>query len=124
MKCASVIFALRRVILLRSYMMLRIVILSFGQFRGEYNITETARFQYHFCLQAKISLQTIVCNSTLPAEKNTFYFSASNIFSKYVTHYDTFTILVQSVFCFVKIKNERDNFFTKCLSRGFPFYLT
>ena len=31
-KCASVIFALRRVILLRSDMMLRIVILSFGQF--------------------------------------------------------------------------------------------
>ncbi len=37
-KCASVIFALRRVILLRSDIMLRIVILSFGQFKGEYNI--------------------------------------------------------------------------------------
>ena len=46
---ATVIFALQRVILLCSYMMLRIVILSFGQLRGEYNITETARFQYHFC---------------------------------------------------------------------------
>ncbi|MBQ1928855.1 MAG: hypothetical protein II366_03755, partial [Clostridia bacterium] len=27
-------------------------------FKGEYNITETARFQYHFCRKAKISLQT------------------------------------------------------------------
>ena len=71
---ATVIFALRRVILLRSYMMLRIVILSFRQLRGEYNITETARFQYHFCCQAKISLQKIVCNITLPAEKNILYF--------------------------------------------------
>ena len=56
---ASVIFAFsphksifrgdpkRRVILLRSDIMLCIVILSFGQFKGEYNITETARFQYH-----------------------------------------------------------------------------
>ena len=36
---------------------------------GEYNITETVRFRYHFCQQAKISLQTTVCNITLPAEK-------------------------------------------------------
>lgn len=33
-----------RVILLRSDMMLRIVILSYGQLNGEYNITETVRF--------------------------------------------------------------------------------
>ena len=61
---ASVIFALRRVILLRSGLMLRIVILSYGQFSGEYNITQTERFSYHFCLLAKISLQTTVCNIT------------------------------------------------------------
>ena len=74
---ASVIFAFsphesifrgdpkRRVILLRSDIMLCIVILSFGQFKGEYNITETARFQYHFCRKAKISLWDLSHNITI-----------------------------------------------------------
>ena len=94
MKHASVIFALRRVILLRSDIMLRIVILPFGQLKGEYNITETARFQYHFCLLAKISLQTIVCNITQPVEKEELFFDRHLPFSKHITHYDTFTIFV------------------------------
>jgi len=61
--------------------MLRIVILSFGQFIGEYNITETAGFNITFDL-SKISLQTIVCNITLPAEKNISYFRQVFIFFK------------------------------------------
>lgn len=44
----SVIFALRRVVLLCRYIVLRTVILTFGQLMGEYNITETARFQYNY----------------------------------------------------------------------------
>lgn len=51
------------VILLRSYMMLRIVILSFGQLRGEYN----------------------------QPRKIFFIFSKYLLLSKYVTHYDTFS---------------------------------
>ena len=56
-------------------MMLRIVILSYGQLRGEYNITETARFAISLYLPRRIF----------------FIFGKYLSFSKYVTHYDTFT---------------------------------
>ncbi len=53
-----------------------------------------------------------------------FVFGKYLPFSKYVTRYDTFTTLVQSVICFVEIKTERDNFFTKCLYLpGSVFYM-
>ena len=99
---ATVIFALRRVILLRSDIMLRIVIFPFGQLKGEYNITETVRFQYNFCLLAKISLQTIVCNITQAAEKEELFFGSYLPFSKNVTHYDTFKPKVSFSLCIEK----------------------
>ena len=74
MKCASVIFALRRVILLRSDIMLCIVILSYGQFQGEYNITKTVRFHITFAFWQKYHCKLLVCNITLPAEKDILYF--------------------------------------------------
>ena len=46
---------LQRVILLRSYICLATSDIRFASFNGEYNITETIRFQYHFHA-VKISL--------------------------------------------------------------------
>jgi len=53
-----------------------------GALRKEVRLSYIRLAASDIALRAKISLQTPVCNSTLPAEKNTFYFSASITFLK------------------------------------------
>ena len=98
------------------------VIFASRDFKGEYNITKTDRFSYHFCRKAKISLQTIVCNITLPTEKEFLFFRRVLPFSKYVTYYDTFTTFVQSVICFMRIKT-RETSSLRSVSLGCPFLI-
>ena len=51
----SVIFALRQVILLRSYIRHTPSDIVLCTVKGKYNITETDRFQYHFCFIKNIT---------------------------------------------------------------------
>ena len=67
-KCASVIFAFRRVILLRSDMMHCIVILPSDSFQENIIPLKPQGFNITFAMRQKF-LQTIVCNITLPLFK-------------------------------------------------------
>ena len=52
-KCVSVIFAYRRVILLRSDIRLGRVIFGYAEFYGEYNITKATGFYITFAARQK-----------------------------------------------------------------------
>ena len=93
-KCASVIFAYRRVILLRSDIRLCRVIFGYAEFYGEYNITKAGGFYITFAVRQKYHCKLLVCNITFTHRKRNIIFGKYLLFSKYVTHYDTFCLKV------------------------------
>lgn len=77
--CFAVIFGFRQ------------VIVSFGQFMGEYNITKAARLSYNLTA-GQISLQTFSLQYHFTyREWYSLFFGEHLPFSKYVTYYNTFT---------------------------------
>ena len=78
----SVIFGLRQVILLRSYIRLTPSDIRFASLGSEHTITEAVRLQYHFC-KAKISLKNLLGRSSgrfllFPLHLSAFPFSSSD----------------------------------------------
>ena len=66
----SVIFALRRVLLLRSYIRLAPSGIRFASLEGEYNITEAVRLQYHCRLRQYHADEVGISLKTPPQSQN------------------------------------------------------
>ncbi|MBQ6830310.1 MAG: hypothetical protein IJO59_04210, partial [Clostridia bacterium] len=72
--CASVIFAYRRVILLRSDIRLCRVIFGYAEFYGEYNITKAVGFYITFAFEQKYHCKRQFAILLLHTEKETLFF--------------------------------------------------
>ena len=68
---SAVLFAIRRVILLRSFIVLCTVLLSFGQFCANKITLKPQGFNITFDI-SKISLQILICNITYTYRKKWF----------------------------------------------------
>ena len=107
-----VLFAIQRVLLLRSYIMLRIVLLSFGQFYANKITLKPQGFNNTFDL-SKISLQISICNITYTHRRK--YFQMGIIAFKVYNplwHFqaESVTFLIQKI---------GRHFITKCLPINF-----